>query len=104
MYEIIADPEDYSLDNLISGTGNSSSDLSNEERDKWAVEIFDFVERLNTFANKAKSLANLFSGSERIKTSPASMKTLKIQFFLINESLNRILAIVDQIESDIVKR
>ncbi len=104
MYEIIANPEDYQIDHLINGSGNANIELSREERDKWAVEIFEFNKKLIDFAKKSEVFAKVLKGTEKIAATPASLKTLKIQLFMINESLNSTLEIADMLESDIVKK
>ena len=104
MYEIIANPEQYQIDHLINGTGNANIEITKEERNKWADEIVNFSEKLTGFAKKSKTLAKLLSGSEKISTTPASLKTLKIQLFMINDSLNTAIEIADKLESDIVKK
>ncbi len=104
MYEIIANPEDYQIDHLINGTGNAHIELSQEERDSWSGEIIHFSEKLTEFAKKAKTLAGIFSSTDRISATPASLKTLKIQLFMINDSLNSALEIADKLEADIIKK
>ncbi len=104
MYEIIADPQDYQIDHLINGTDNANIELSREERDKWAREIVNFSERLTAFADKSSSIAALLSGTEKISATAASLKTLKIQLFRINDSLTQALEISDRLEADIVKK
>ena len=104
MYEIIADPEEYQIDHLINGTGNANIDISKEERDNWAGEIVNFSEKLSEFAKKSEELAKLLSGPEEISATPASLKTLKTQLFMINDALTTALEIADKLESDIVKK
>ena len=104
MYEIIANPEQYQIDHLINGTGNANVEISKEERDNWAGEIVDFSEKLTEFAKKSKTLAELLSSTEKISATPASLKTLKIQLFIINDALNAAIEIADKLESDIVKK
>lgn len=104
MYEIIANPEDYQIDQLINGTGNANIELTKDERNNWAGEIVTFSEKLNEFSKKAKELADLLSSDEPISATPASLKTLKIQLFTINDALNSALDIADKLESDIVKK
>ncbi|MBT3176135.1 MAG: hypothetical protein HOG03_20560 [Desulfobacula sp.] len=104
MYEIIANPEQYQIDHLINGTGNANIEITKEERNKWAAEIVAFSEKLTEFAKKSKTLAKLLSSPEKISTTPASLKTLKIQLFMINDSLNTAIEIADKLESDIVKK
>jgi hypothetical protein len=104
MFEIIADPEEYRIDNLINGTGNANIELSEDEREKWADEIVGFSNKLTEFAKKSKGLATLFSGTEKISATPASLKTLKIQLFMINDSLNKAIGIAERLESGIIKK
>ncbi len=104
MYEIIANPEDYQIDHLINGTGNENIELSQEDRNNWAGEIINFSEKLTEFAKKSKELAEIFSSNDKISATPASLKTLKVQFFMINDSLNSDLKIADKLESDIIKK
>ena len=104
MYEIIANPEDYQIDHLINGTGNANIEIPKEERDKWANEIINFSERLTEFAKKSEALAKVLSGDEAISATPASLKTLKIQLFTINDTLTSALKIADKLEADIVQK
>lgn len=104
MYEIIANSKDYQIDHLINGTGNANIEVSKEERDSWAGEIINFSERLTELAKRSKSLATLLAGTEKISTTPASLKTLKIQLFMINDALANAIEIADKLESDIVKK
>lgn len=104
MYEIIANPEDYKLDDLIKGTGNAQIEFSEEERKKWANEVNEFSKKLINFSEKSQELSKILSSSEKITTTPASLKTLKIQLFTINDALNGALEIAKQLESDIVPK
>ncbi len=104
MYEIIANPEDYQIDQLINGTGNANIELSQEERDNWAAEITNFSERLTEFGKKSSELAKLLSSKETISATPASLKTLKIQLLMIKDSLNSALEIAGKLEGNIVKK
>ena len=104
MYEIIANPEDYQIDHLINGTGNANIELSQEDRNNWAGEIINFSEKLTEFAKKSKTLADLFSSKDKISATQASLKTLKVQLFVINDSLNSALKIADKLEADIIKK
>lgn len=104
MYEIIANPEDYQIDHLINGTENANIELTQDERNKWAGEIVNFSEKLTEFARKSEELARLLSSDEKISATPASLKTLKIQLFAINDALNSALAIADKLETDIVHK
>ncbi|HSL61012.1 MAG: hypothetical protein ACNA7H_01510 [Desulfotignum sp.] len=104
MYEIIANPEDYQIDHLINGTENANIELTQDERNKWSGEIVNFSEKLTEFAKKSEELARLLSSDEKISATPASLKTLKIQLFAINDALNSALAIADKLETDIVRK
>ena len=104
MYEIIANPEDYQIDHLINGTGNANIEISQDERNKWAAEIVNFSEKIEDLAKKSKELASLFTSEEKISATPASLKTLKIQFFMINDALNTALDIAGKLEADIIKK
>lgn len=103
MYEIIANPKEYQIDHLINGTDNANIELTREERDKWAKQIVQFSDRLSGFAQKADMLSSLLASEEEIAATPASLKTLKIQFFMINDALNAALGIADMMESDMIK-
>ena len=102
MYEIIANPEDYKLDELIKGTGNTKIEFSDEDRLKWANEVNDFTSKLIQFTEKSQELAKILSSNDKITTTPASLKTLKIQLFTINDALNSALEIARKLECDIV--
>ncbi len=104
MYEIIANPEDYQIDHLINGTGNANIELSQDDRNNWAGEIINFCEKLTEFSKKSKALADLFSSKDKISATQASLKTLKVQLFVINDSLNSALKIADKLEADIIKK
>ncbi|MFH2093944.1 MAG: hypothetical protein ABIJ31_16415 [Pseudomonadota bacterium] len=104
MYEIIANPEEYQIDHLINGTGNANHEISQEERNKWSAEIINFSEKLEEFAKKSKALASIFSSKEKISATPASLKTLKIQLFMINDALMTAMDIADKLETDIIKK
>ena len=51
---------------------------------------------------KAKSLENWLAGDAAIKSTPASLKTLKIQLFKINDALDTSITMVNKLECDIV--
>jgi hypothetical protein len=104
MYEIIANPEDYQIDRLINGTDDANIELTKQERNKWAGEIVNFSEKLTEFAKKSGELARLLQSDEKISATPASLKTLKIQLFAINDALNSALDIADKLESDIIQK
>lgn len=104
MYEIIATPEEYQIDDLIQGTGNAPISFSGKERKKWAAEIDAFSQKLVQFTEKSQELSGLFKGDASITATPASLKTLKIQLFIINDSLNTALEISKKLEADIVPK
>ena len=104
MYEIIANPEDYQIDDLIEGTGNTPINFSGEERKKWAAEIDAFSHKLVQFTEKSRELSGLFKGNASITATPASLKTLKILLFTINDSLNTALEISKKLEADIIPK
>lgn len=104
MYEIIANPEDYQIDQLINGTDNADIELTKEERDKWAGEIVNFSNKLTEFAQKAKWLADVMVSDEPISATPASLKTLKIQLFTINDQLHSAMSIAEKLEADFIKK
>ena len=101
-YEIIADPKDYGIEAMVEGLGGSKIEFPAEERQKWAVEVGTFAERLSTLSAKAKDLQAWLDGDHAIKATPASLKTLKIQFFKINDALESSLDLVKRLEADIV--
>ncbi|MFO7751561.1 MAG: hypothetical protein R6V41_00425 [Desulfobacteraceae bacterium] len=104
MYEIIANPEDYQIDHLVNGTGNASIEVEKEEREKWAREIENFSQKMMQFAERSGQLAEVLKGDQKIITTPASFKTLKIQLFSINEKIQNAIEIANKLESDIVKK
>ena len=104
MYEIIANPEDYQIDDLIEGTGNAPINFTGKERKDWAAEVDAFGHKLVQFTEKAQELSKLFKGNASITATPASLKTLKIQLFAINDGLNKALEISKKLEADIVPK
>ena len=101
-YEIIADPKDYGIEAMVEGLGGGTIEFPAEERQKWSVEVGTFAERLLTLSDKAKSIQAWLDGAHAIKATPASLKTLKIQFFKINDALESALDLVKRLEADIV--
>ena len=101
-YEIIADPQDYGIEAMVEGLGGNTIDFPSDERQKWAVEVGTFAERLLILSDKAKGLQEWLAGAHTIKATPASLKTLKIQFFKINDALESSLELVKKLEADIV--
>ena len=101
-YEIIADPKEYGIEALVNGLNSGPIDFPPEERQQWAREVGAFAERLNELSSKAKGLQTWLAGKAAIKSTPASLKTLKIQLFKINDALDTSIDLVNRIESDIV--
>ena len=104
MWEIIAEPHDYGIDALVEGMGNKNITFEAKERGKWAQEIGGFVDRIEGLADKSRQLQEIFQGQESIAATPASLKTMKVQLFKINEALNTALNLAGQIEDDIVRK
>ena len=103
MWEIIAEPHDYGIDALIEGMGDQKKLFAPEEREAWAQEIVGFIDRLEGLVEKAKAMQELFASQVPITATEASLKTLKVQFFKINDALNSAIDIAERIEDDIVK-
>ena len=101
-YEIIADPREYGIEKLVDGLNGNPIEFPSEERAQWATEVGAFAERLNELSGKAKSLENWLAGKAAIKATPASLKTLKIQLFKINDALDTSINMVNKLECDIV--
>ena len=104
MWEIIADPKDYGIDVLEEGMGNNKVVFPQGERKKWAEEIGVFAKKLTEFSDRSYGLQTLLSGSEEIVATPASLKTLKIMLFKINDAMNVALDIASQLDRQIVKK
>jgi septal ring factor EnvC (AmiA/AmiB activator) len=101
-YEIIADPKEYGIEKLVDGLNGNPVDFPPEERQQWAREVGAFAERLHELSDKATSLQSWLAGEAAIKSTPASLKTLKIQLFKINDALDKSLDLVNKLECDIV--
>ena len=104
MYEIIARPENYQIDHLVNGTGTGNIEIPAKDREDWAKEIKAFSEKIYKLADKSKQLSELFSGDHAISATPASLKTLKIQLFTINDRLKNAIEIAGKLELDIVEK
>lgn len=104
MYEIIADPEDYGIEILEEGMGNNRVLFPEEERQKWAEEIGAFAAKLTRLAERATGLQKLLAGKEKIVATPASLKTLKVMLFKVNDAMNAALNLAGQIEGQIVRK
>ncbi|MFZ0612421.1 MAG: hypothetical protein WAM73_09305 [Desulfobacterales bacterium] len=104
MWEIIADPEEYGIEVLQEGMGSNRVVFPVGERTKWADEIGAFASKLNKLAERATGLRNLLTGTEEIVATPASLKTLKVMLFKVNDAMNSALNLAGQIEGQIVKK
>lgn len=104
MYEIIAEPQDYGIDALVEGLGNNPVYVAEDERQKWADEIGEFVERIEGLAQKSRQLQDLLTGGDKIKATPVALKTLKIQLFKINNALNNALDLAGRIEGEFIEK
>ena len=103
-YEIIADPEDYGIEALMEGLGTQPIEFPQDERHKWANEVGIFTDKLTGLTTKARHLKEILESRNRITATPASLKTLKIQLFQINDALDQSLTIADQLQTEIVAR
>lgn len=101
-FEIIADPKEYGIEKLVDGLNGNPIEFPSEERAQWAQEVGAFASRLNELSNKATNLQNWLAGKAAIKSTPASLKTLKIQLFKINDALDTSINMVNKLEGDIV--
>lgn len=101
-YEIIADPKEYGIEKLVDGLNGSPIEFPPDERQQWAREVGAFAERLNELSDKATSLQTWLAGEEPIKATPASLKTLKIQLFKVNDALDASMHLVNKLECDII--
>ena len=101
-YEIIADPKEYGIEKLVDGLNGTPIEFPAEERAQWATEVGAFAERLNELSGKAKNLQDWLAGDAAIKSTEASLKTLKIQLFKINDALDTSINMVNRLECDIV--
>ena len=104
MYEIIADPEDYTIGALEEGFGHGQIPFSDDKRKKWGEEIGAFAQKLDSLSDKAKELQKLLFSESAIMATPASLKTFKVQLFKINDALNTALGLAERLEADIVKK
>jgi len=103
-YEIIADPQEYGIEALMQGLGTQPIDFPEDERRRWAGEIGLFAEKLEGLNTKAQYLRSLLESPDPIQATPASLKTLKLQLFAINDALNASLDIAERLEAEIVRR
>ena len=104
MWEIIADPKDYGIEDLVNGLGSNPMPLDSADREKWAEEIGVFAQKLLGLADKATELKGLFSSEDIVEASPAALKTFKVQLFKINAALQTAIDLARQLESQIVEK
>ncbi len=104
MYEIIARAENYQIDHLVNGTGTGNIEIPARERADWAKEIKAFSKKISDLADRSIQLAEIFSSDQKISATPASLKTLKIQLFTINDRLEKAIEIADKLELDIIQK
>jgi hypothetical protein len=103
-YEIIADPEEYGIEALVTGLGAQPITFPADERVKRAKEVGVFTEKLTGLTDKARELKTILESGAPIKATPASLKTLKVQLFTINDALEQSMAIAERLETEIVPR
>ncbi len=104
MWEIIAQPENYGIKILEEGINNSKIAFTGDDRNNWAEEIGTFASKLNGLAERAKRFQQLLISKDEIVATPASIKTLKIQLFKINDAFEQALSLADKLETQIVKK
>jgi hypothetical protein len=105
MWEIIADPEDYGIEVLEEGINNNNMiEFAEDNRKVWAEEIGVFATRLNGLAERAITMRDLLASQDPIVATPASLKTLKVTFFKINDALNTAIELAEKLETQIVKK
>ena len=79
-------------------------EFAENNRQKWAEEIGTFATRLDGLAEKAIMLQKLFASQDPILAKPASLKTLKVALFKINDALDMVIELADKIETQIVEK
>ncbi len=105
MWEIIADPEDYGIEVLEDGINNNNMiEFAEDNRKVWVEEIGVFATRLNGLAERAIIMRDLLAGQDPIVATPASLKTLKVILFKINDALNTAIELAEKLETQIVKK
>ncbi len=104
MYEIIANPEDYTVGALKEGLGYREISFPDDDRKKWAEEIGTVTSKLDGLSEKAKDLQQLLLSQEPIMTTPASLRTFKAQLFKINDALNIAFNLANKIDAEIIKK
>jgi len=104
MWEIIADAKEYGIEVLEEGLGNNKKAFEDQERTIWAEEIGTFAIKMSSLAEKAKQLQQLLISGDQIVGTPASLKTLKVQMFKINDAMTTALEVAQKIENEIIKK
>ena len=104
MYEIIANPDEYTIGALEEGFGHRQISFPDDKRKRWAEEIGTFAQKLDGLSDKAKELQELLISESAIMATPASLKTFKVQLFKVNDALNTALNLTQKLEADIVKK
>ena len=104
MWEIIAEPGEYGIQVLEEGIGENQVAFEKQDRERWAEEIGSFAAKLGGLVEKAKSLQTVLIGEDQILATPASLKTLKVALFKINDAVSQALTMADIIESQIIKK
>lgn len=104
MWEIIADAKEYGIEVLEEGINNRQEAFEDQDRTRWADEIGTFAIKMSSLAEKAKQLQQLLISDDQIVATPASLKTLKIQMFKINDAMTTTLELAQKIESEIIKK
>jgi hypothetical protein len=104
MWEIIADPKEYGIDRIEAGLGNNKIAFPDEDRKRWAEEIHTFTQKVQGLADRSRKLKELLASDAEIMATPASLKTLKVVMFKINDALNTALEMADNLEEEFVKK
>lgn len=104
MWEIIADAKEYGIEILEEGIANGQMSFEDQDRMRWAEEIGTFAIKMSNLAEKAKQLQQLLIGDDQIVTTQASLKTLKVQMFKINDAMTTALEVAQKIESEFIKK
>ena len=104
MWEIIADTKEYGIEVLEEGINNRQESFEEQDRTRWAEEIGTFAIKMSGLAEKSKQLQQLLISEDQIVATPASLKTLKVQLFKINDAMTTTLELAQKIESEIIKK
>jgi hypothetical protein len=104
MWEIIADAKEYGIEILEEGIANRQMSFEDQDRMRWAEEIGTFAIKMSSLAEKAKELQQILISGDQILATPASLKTLKVQMFKINDAMTTTLELAQKIESEFIKK